>query len=136
MAEWQFHGPDKRFLVAVMPDVFTGSALGRFLPSRTIVEEHTRQDKGTAAAVVEIEVGAVPVECFCSVQLDWLVPTEVADGQGVVKVPVEPLPVFGSVRKSRIEIQADDNLATDIFDAHIYAGRIEAQELHRARWRR
>src|SRR5271157_805639 len=80
----------------------------------------------------EIKVSAVPRESLCGIRPDALVPTEVADGQGIVKIPVEPFPMLGGIGNCRIEVQPDDILATDIFDSHAHAGRIEVQELYRA----
>src|SRR5271157_1160561 len=118
--------------MAVMPNIFAGSAVLRLLPPRTIFEQHACQHKGATTSMFEIDVCVGPRECLSRILFDQLVPIEVTYRSGLVKAPVEPLPMLGGVRKRGIEYQTNNLFAADISYSRTQVARIEAYELNRA----
>jgi hypothetical protein len=82
--------------------------------------------------MVEIDVCRIPRQCLCLAIIDSFVPAEFTDRPGIVKVLMEPLPMFGGVRKRNVEDQSHDFLAACISYVRCNIGRIETYDLNRA----
>jgi len=118
--------------VAVVPDLFAGSAVNAVFPSRAVREQNAGQHQSDSAAVLVLQVIS-PGKLLVFAVLDPFVPAKFLQGPGQVIVPVQPLLTLGCIRKSEVEYHANNRLPGGIPQVNTQTRCLEFPQLDRTR---
>jgi hypothetical protein len=128
-SERQLNWFSKEFFVIVEPDILARCLVVGLFPTRTVLKQHASQNKSATAAVFKIEVYPIPGQFLCFTRLNGFVPAKILNRARIIKIPVQPLPMFGSVRNSRVENKSNNLPTTHISNSSTHAVGGEVSEL-------
>ncbi|HWZ25520.1 MAG TPA: hypothetical protein VN037_09595 [Verrucomicrobiae bacterium] len=119
------HWFSKEFFVIVEPDILARCLVVGLFPTRTIHKQHARQNKSATAAVFKIEVYPIPGQFLCFTRLNGFVPAKILNRARIIKIPVQPVPVFRGVRNGRVENKSNNLPTTYVFNSSTHAVGVE-----------